>query len=456
MSAELAGPAHWQAVLDAYQAVRRLPAIVAAVHDLSAGGCSRPVWRGTAGEADQAAQFRIGSITKTLVAIAVMQARDAGELGLDDELGKFVPETTLGSRTLRQLLSHTAGLPSESAGSWWERSPGVTFGALVEANDGQRQPFGPGETFHYSNLGFALLGEVLARVYGTDWFEVVRGGVLEPLGMERTTLLPVPPHAQGYSVDHFAGTLTREPHQDTGAMAPAGQIWSTIEDLGRLLGFLACGAEGVLADATREEMRTPVQPGYGLGVMNFESNVGRLLGHSGSMPGFQAVALFAPEAGAGLVALTNATTGFSGNELTARMLGTVTPPVIEPWRPSTSVPGWAVELLGLWFWGNSAFTCHWNNDRLELRDLARGCVAEEFVQVGEEILGHLGYHRGELLQVRRLGDGSVLNLECATFVYTRVPYDPRVVIPGGHPSPHREPGAGATLLDLDAHGDALA
>lgn len=437
MNAETTRPDHWQAVLDAYQAVRRLPGIVAAVYDFTPGeGCGPvldPVWQGTAGDADPAAQFRIGSITKTLVAVAVMQARDAGELDLDARLADFVPETAFGSRTLRQLLSHTAGISSEPAGSWWERSPGVSFGALMAANDGQRQPFGPGETFHYSNLGYALLGEVLARVHGTDWFEVIRSGVLEPLGMGRTTLLPVTPFAQGYSVDHFAGTLTREPHQDTGAMGPAGQIWSTVGDLGRLVGFLACGAERVLADASREEMRVPVQPGYGLGIMSFASKVGRLLGHSGSMPGFQAVALFAPEQDAGLVALTNGTTGFTGDELAARMLGTTTPSTIEPWRPSVSVPGWAAELLGLWFWGNSAFSCHWNNDRLEFHDLARGRVAEEFVRVGEEIIGHLGYHRGELVQVRRRDDGSVLSLECATFVYTRIPYDARVDIPGGHP-----------------------
>ena len=74
---------------------------------------------------------------------------------------------------------------------------------------------------------------------GASWWDVVAAELLEPLGMTRTTYLPVAPHAQGYSVDHFTGMLTREPHQDTGAMAPAGQAWSTVDRpgaVGRLPG----------------------------------------------------------------------------------------------------------------------------------------------------------------------------------------------------------------------------
>jgi len=424
---------HWQAVLDAYQAVRRLPGVVAVVHD-----DARPVWTGVAGEADPELQYRIGSITKSLVAIAVMQCRDDGLLGLDDPVGRTIPETAMGGVTLRELLSHTSGMRSEPAGPWWERSPGIDFAALVTANNDLSEPFRPGETFHYSNLGFALLGEVVARVRGRGWFDVLQERVLGPLGMARTTVLPEQGrHAQGWSVDHFVGTLTREPHQDTGAMGPAGQLWSTVEDLGRFVDFVARGNAAVLADDSRAEMLRPVQDGYGLGMMVHPAppgDTGGLVGHSGSMPGFQACALIEQRTGRGLVALTNATTGFTAEELAARMLGSATPSALEPWRPSVDVPDWARELLGLWFWGNSAFGCRWHNERLELTDLARGRLAEQFVRVDDRIVGHLGYHQGETLEVRRQGDGTPISLECATFVYTRIPYDPRVEIPGGHPA----------------------
>ena len=106
---------------------------------------------------------------------------------------------------------------------------------------------GPREYYHYSNLGFALLGEAVARLRGSGWWDCVVRELLEPLGMARTSYLPVAPHAQGYSVVHFTGELTREPHQDTGAMAPAGQAWSTVTDLLRWADFLAYGHPDVLA-----------------------------------------------------------------------------------------------------------------------------------------------------------------------------------------------------------------
>ena len=76
----------------------------------------------------------------------------------------------------------------------------------------------------------------------------------------------------------------------------------------------------------------------------------------------------------------------------------------------------------------------WHNDGLELRLMARGgLLRERFELVDGVLVGVLGYHRGERLDVVRRADGSIRNLECATFVYTRVPYDAEVPIPGGHP-----------------------
>ena len=197
---------HWQARLDALQSQGRLPSLV--------GGVLRDgelVWTGAAGEGPgdpDDRQYRIGSITKTFVAVAVLRLRDAGRLDLDDPVGRFVPETGYASSTIRTLLSHTSGMQSEPAGPWWERSPGGGFPTLVARNDGSGAVAGAGDFFHYSNLGFALLGEAVARIAGSTWWDLVETEVLGPLEMARTTVYPVAPHAQGYSVDHFAGTLT--------------------------------------------------------------------------------------------------------------------------------------------------------------------------------------------------------------------------------------------------------
>ena len=81
-------------------------------------------------------QFRIGSITKTMTAVLVMQCRDDGLLDLDDPIKRFVPETGYASATVRSLLAHVSGMQSEPVGPWWERSPGIPVEELLAANDG--------------------------------------------------------------------------------------------------------------------------------------------------------------------------------------------------------------------------------------------------------------------------------------------------------------------------------
>ena len=180
----------------------------------------------------------------------------------------------------------------------------------------------------------------------------------------------------------------------------------------------------MLADRTLAEMRQPVPPSidYGLGLRMLPYADGVFAGHTGSMPGYQATFFADPLNHVGMVALTNATTGFSGPELALALFSSRTPGPMEPWVPIVEVPAWARELLGYWHWGNSAYEVRWNDERLEWRDLARSAVAEQFGMDGDRIVGLAGYHHGETLHVVRRDDGSVGHLECATFVYTREPY----------------------------------
>ena len=182
----------------------------------------------------------------------------------------------------------------------------------------------------------------------------------------------------------------------------------------------------MLADETLAEMRQPVPPAvdYGLGVRLLPYADGVLAGHTGSMPGFQATLFVDPLSHVGVVALTNATTGFLRHRARPGPARRATrrPPSRRGCRPTT-VPDWARELLGYWHWGNTAFEVRWHDDRLELRDLsAGGVVDEQFDRSGDRIVGVAGYHHGETLHVVRRDDGSIDHLECATFVYTREPY----------------------------------
>jgi len=416
----------WQAALERAQGTGRLPSVVAGI--LREG---RLHWTGTAGDvADLDQQYRIGSITKTMTAVLVLQCRDDGLLALDDPLGRFVPESGYRDATVRELLSHTSGMQAEPVGPWWERSPGVQVADLLSANDGTGRVLEPGMAFHYSNLGFALLGEVVSRVRGAPWWSLVQERLLAPLDMTRTSYHPVRPHAQGSSVDHFAGTRHDEPHADTVAMAPAGQLWSTVGDLATWLRFLATGDDGVLADGTIAEMAVPTTPSrarveehYGLGLRLLQGPSGSfLVGHTGSMPGFLATAFVDRQTHEGVVALTNATTGVATDQLALDLLGAAAPgEEVDAWMPSVDVPQQVAEILGLWFWGNTALEMRWHNGLLESRTLAPPELSDRYAVTPDRIVGVEGYHLGETLHVHRNPDGSISHLECATFVYTRHP-----------------------------------
>jgi len=423
-----------QRLLEVAQAEGRLTSVVGAVFDRYGA-----VWAGGAGDAPGLdGQYRIGSITKSMTAVLVMQARDAGLLDLDDPLSAHLGEIDgYGDVTVREALAHTSGMQSEPRGPWWERTRGSDFAALLASNDGSGRVAGPGDCFHYSNLGYALLGEVVARRFGGRWRDLANDRLFRPLAMRSTSYLPRPGAQAGWSVDHFTGIRVHEPLTETGAMAPAGQLWSTLADLVTWGQVLAGVHPQVISPTTLGEMSRAVTPAYGLGLMLDVHPGGRLVGHDGSMPGFMASLRVDPDSGIGAVVLTNATTGIVPRALAVSLIEGDPDASDErpaPGRPTTALPPTVVGVPGVWFWGNTAYEMRWHNDGLELRPLALGGTLWERFELTEGVLrGVMGYHRGERLDVVRRPGGSISHLECATFVYTRTPYDPYVDIPGGHP-----------------------
>jgi hypothetical protein len=101
------------------------------------------------------------------------------------------------------------------------------------------------------------------------------------------------------------------------------------------------------------------------------------------------------------------------------------------------VPDEVLEVLGVWHWGNTAYGFSYDGAEVVVSPLASGAVAHRFrLTAHGSFVGTAGYHHGERLQVVRDPDGRVNHLLCATFVYTRVPYDPAAPIPGGVPPRH--------------------
>ncbi len=437
--------AHLTAALARAQADGRLPSVVAAVlrdGELAwCGGRGRCVRLGETARPDADTQYRVGSITKTLTAALVLQLRDEGRLDLDDPVSRHVPEGPYPDRTLRSLLAHTSGMQAEPHGPWWERAPGLDYSALVAANPASGAVLPADRQFHYSNLGYAVLGEVVARVRGCPWEQALRSYLLDPLGMRRTSYSAQPPAADGFAVDALAGTLTAEPAHDSGAMAPAGQLWSTAADLVRWLQALVDPPAGVLSDESMREMasvRTTQEPedlsgGYGLGLQ--VSGVGgrTLVGHSGSVPGFGAAMYVDRGTGVGAVVLCNGGYGLDGAGLTRALVDLVLehePPLAPEWRPTASVPDHLRELLGTWHWGHMPFVMTTDGTELTLTSDSGGKVFRFRRTAEDTYRGMSGYHTGETMRVVRHDDGSISHLDLATFVYTRMPYDPRAPIPG--------------------------
>jgi CubicO group peptidase (beta-lactamase class C family) len=414
------------------QAQTRQPSLVAGV--TRSGPLVWTASRGRhAGEVEPGpdVQYRIGSITKTLTAIVVMQARDEGLLDLDAAVGTVLgDDAPFAATPIRQLLTHSGGLPAEPSGPWWERHDGGGFDDLTGRVREQEPVLPAARQLHYSNLAYALLGEAVGRLRGETWWDLVRSRVLDPLGLTRTTYSPTAPHAQGYSVHPWSGRLEPEPHTDTGAMAPAGQVWSTVEDLARYAAFWLDPDPTVLSPDTVREMQIPVvgspddalDLAWGLGLQLF-GGAGFRFGHGGSMPGFLAGFVIDPAEQTAAVTLSNGTHGGAPG-LASTLLDVVAerePRIPAEWEPEPALDG-VEELLGPWHWGNTHYTMVVRAGELML-DGSSPTRSSRFERVGDDSWrGRDSYFTGELLRVVRSTDGAIEHLDLATYTLTRTPY----------------------------------
>lgn len=267
--------------------------------------------------------------------------------------------------------------------------------------------------------------------------------------MARTGRLPSGRRARGYAVHPWADLVLAEPATEQGAMAPAGELWSTIGDLARWAAFL-CGDTGdVLSPDTLAEMAVPrahddgVVGGeaYGLGLQIVDAGYAgdtvatrRLVGHFGSVPGFQAGLLADRVTGDAAITLTNSTSG--GRALAVgllRTLDTHEPHQPAAWTPGPALPEDLLGLLGIWYWGPAPYALRARGP--EVLDLAPLGGAGRPARFRREAAGTWrgvnGYFAGESLRAVRRPDGTVGRLDIATFHYTRDPYDPADMVAGG-------------------------
>ncbi len=422
----------------AAQAERRLPSVSAAVfhHD-------EVVWSRAIGLADVERgepaspqhAYRIGSITKTFTAVCVLQLRDAGLLELDAPLRVYVDEAPAGP-TVRQALSHLSGIQREPPGEIWETLEPPSRQELLDSLPLAERVLAPGELWHYSNLAFAVLGEIVARIGGAPYREYLQERVLDPLGLTRTTFTPSDPVARGYFVDPYCELAL--PERDlvmSDSTAALGQLWSTTGDLAAWGSFLASGRAGVLVRSTLDEMAR-VQTmadhaswtlGWGLGLELYRTGDRVLAGHGGAMPGFLAGLAVSRAEGVGAAVLTSASTRAKAEDLALQLACAALdamPAERAAWTPGGEPPAAIRELLGLWWTEGNELVLSHRDGRFQA-ELVYGPAGRRVSWFEQEAVDRFrvveGRERGEQLRVVRDGSGAVVKLYFATYPVTRTP-----------------------------------
>jgi len=295
--------------------------------------------------ADTRSLFRIASMSKSVTAMAILQLRDQGKLSLDDPISMYVPETAALTYlttdapeiTIRHLLSHSAGFPEDNP--WGDRQLADSDAELMELIEGGISFSNvAGIEYEYSNLGFALLGQIVQVVSGMDYRDYTRVHIFEPLGMNSTVweYEAASPERLALGYDWLDDTWVNIPLEHHGAYGAMGGLITSIEDFAAYV-TLHLSAwpprsdpdDGPLRRSSLREMHQPwrfasfvpdfrypngracpLVTAYGYGLRWLEDCDGRVaIGHSGGLPGFGSNWTMMPHHGIAVMSFDNVTYG---------------------------------------------------------------------------------------------------------------------------------------------------
>ncbi|MES1241463.1 MAG: serine hydrolase domain-containing protein [Acidobacteriota bacterium] len=290
--------------------------------------------------------FEIGSITKSFIAISLLQLREAGRLDLDRPIREYLPwlriESSYAPITVHHLLTHSSGLPNPLS---WTGIPLWTSHA-------------PGEHFHYCNLGYDILGRLLETLDGRRLREILPARIFQPLGM--TSTAPVIAHdLRSRMPVSYWPLYDDRPFQRHGPLAEApylamdnaaGCVVSTAGDMALYMRMLLNRGRPVLSEESFALFSKPAIPapsfgegagyGYGIAVQPVEGRT--LLRHTGGMVSFSSAMQVDLDAGFGAFASVNASlAGYRPNPVAAYSLAALRaerenrplPPMPEPDDP---------------------------------------------------------------------------------------------------------------------------
>jgi D-alanyl-D-alanine carboxypeptidase len=275
----------------------------------------KPIFNGAYGLASKSYQaaididtkFNLGSMNKMFTALAIAQLAEAGKLAYDDPVGRHLPDfpnpAVRDKVTIHHLLTHTSGLgsyfESEMYENSWPRLRRVAdYLPIVAAESPQ---FEPGERMRYSNSGFVILGLIIEKLSGEDYYDYVKAHIFEPAGMANTDSYEVdqivPNLATGYTRFQHGHRGRSEAPLRANTMAhsakgtPAGGGFSTAPDLLKfdqaLRSHKLLGREHTeILLAGKIGMGPDMQYAYGFG--DSRRNGHRSVGHNGGAPGINA------------------------------------------------------------------------------------------------------------------------------------------------------------------------
>ncbi len=386
--------------------------------------------------ADDNTHFLMGSVTKTFTGLVVMMLRDEGRLDLEDPIDRHLPGIAHGQLTIRGLLAHLSGLQREPVGNIWDSVQGLDVDELMAGLPAAETVLKQGELFHYSNLAYILLAQVVERITGQSWEQAVTERVCRPLGMSRTSLIPRSDRMLGYAVHPFAGTATEEPLFDLRATAPLGGLWSTIADLARYSTVLTDPDQSLIRPETLDQMCRPLvmidhrawTVGYGLSWGMVRRGERIYVGHAGAMPGYLTGLRASRADRLAVVAVANTTACAAPIVLAADLLDLVlgaepTPPAVwVPERGGEIVPQIA-EVLGLWWSEGQALVFQVRDGQLWCTVPGEPAFAEtRFALDGPDGFRAVqGRECGERLELHRDESGRVTRMSFATYAVTREP-----------------------------------
>ncbi|WP_165418418.1 serine hydrolase domain-containing protein [Dyella amyloliquefaciens] len=254
--------------------------------------------------------FEIGSITKQFTAAAILQLQEAGKLDINATLATYLPDAPHAKEvTLKQLLSHTSGMPEYLDGpdvEAWAVKP-ATFGQIMARIKDRPLDFPPGTRWSYSNSGYVLLGRVIEVTSHESYEHYVRTHLLATAGMTHTTTVAdearVAGMAKGYR--HVDGKLGLAPTIHATVGWAAGNLVSTVSDLERWNVALQGGK--IVRPADYALMTTPAagSTDYGLGLFVDTLDDQPRIGHTGGSFGFTTSNQYFPKQGIQIIAFTN-------------------------------------------------------------------------------------------------------------------------------------------------------